>query len=167
MGKNADKTKNDFLKELEETRHKIAELKIIEHQRDWAEERLKESQERFHRLADATNEGVIVHHKGKIIDVNQTFADMFGYTTSELIGADGLKLIEKKDRDKVRKKIRSESEEIYEANCLRKDGTTFPGEIRGKTIIHEGKKVRIAAMRDVTYYKNIPVSYTHLTLPTN
>lgn len=155
MDKNINETNGDILKELEEARHKIAELKIIEHQRDWAEERLKESQERFHRLADATNEGIMIHDKGKIIDTNQTFAGMVGYSISELIGSDCLKLIDKKDRDRTRKNLLSEKEESYEVVGLKKDGSTFPIEIRSKSILDNGKKVRIAAIRDITHYKNM------------
>jgi PAS domain S-box-containing protein len=41
----------------------------------------------------------------------------------------------------------------YEAEALRKDGSTFPCEIRGKTIKYGDREVRVTALRDLTRRK--------------
>ena len=86
-------TGKQMLREIEDLRQKIAEMAITQKQLTWAKERLKESREHFQRLSEATDEGILIHNKGKIISVNKTFADMFGYSITELIGTDGLRLI--------------------------------------------------------------------------
>jgi PAS domain-containing protein len=50
------------------------------------EEKLKASEERFHLLCEAAEEGIIIHDKGIIIEANQAMARMFGYELSEMIG---------------------------------------------------------------------------------
>ena len=118
-----------------------------------AEEALRESEERFRRLSDATFEGIVINDKGKILDVNQTFATMFGYDMSELIGMSVLKLMTPEFRDVTLRNILSGFEQPYESVGLRKDGTTFPIEIRAKATQYHGRMVRIGAIRDVTARK--------------
>jgi PAS domain S-box-containing protein len=45
------------------------------------------------------------------------------------------------------------SDVLYEAVGLRKDGSTFPGEVCGKVIPYEGRTVRVSAVRDITERK--------------
>ena len=40
------------------------------------EQALRESEERFRRLSEATSEGILFHRDGEILDANQAFADM-------------------------------------------------------------------------------------------
>ena len=119
-------------------------------ERRQVEYELRESEERFHRLSDATFEGIVINDKGKILDINQTFADMFGYEMSELIGISVLKLMAPEFRDLTSKNILSGFEQLYESVGLRKDGTTFPIEIRAKATKYHGQMVRVGAIRDVT-----------------
>jgi len=118
--------------------------------RQQTEEALRESEERFRRLSDATFEGIVINDKGRILDVNQTFATMFGYEMSELIGTSVLKLMAPEFRDSTENKILSGFEQLYESVGLRKDGTTFPIEIRAKGTQYHGQMVRVGAIRDVT-----------------
>src|ERR687898_1838945 len=55
-------------------------------ERKRSEEELKESEERFKRLAEATFEGVAITQDGKVVETNASFAAMFGYESSEVIG---------------------------------------------------------------------------------
>ena len=121
--------------------------------RKQAEKLLQESEERFSTLSEAGFEGILVHEKGTIIDANTRFAEMFGYEQAELIGADGLKLIIPEDRDTVRSNIASGFEGPYEVLGLRKDSSTFPIEIQVRHMQYHGRKVRVAAVRDITAHK--------------
>jgi PAS domain S-box-containing protein len=48
-------------------------------QRKRSEKSLRESEERFRRLSEATFEGVAIHDRGIILDVNHAIAQMMGY----------------------------------------------------------------------------------------
>lgn len=122
--------------------------------RKQAEEILKESEERFRKFADeAFFEGIIFLEEGRILDVNQRFATMYGYDMTELIGRDPLETIAPESREKVKRNIQEKYERPYEAIGLRKDGTTFPTEIHAKMILLHGKEIRVASTRDLTQQK--------------
>lgn len=123
-------------------------------ERSRAEKALRESEERFRRFADeVTSEGIIVHDGGIVLDVNKKYAAMFGYPRSELLGSDHFRTIAPSCRDIVKEKILMEDERPYEAVALRKDGSTFPIKIQVTTIPFNGKRVRAAAVRDLTERK--------------
>ena len=88
--------------------------------------------ERFRQLSDAAFEAITVHDRGIIVDHNEAFANMMGYSRSELIGMSGLDLVTPESRGLMRENIESLSELPYELIGLRKDGTRFPVELRGK-----------------------------------
>jgi len=121
---------------------------------------LRESEERFRRLSDATSEGIVINDKGKILDVNLTFAAMFGYEMSEVIGMNVLQLMAPEYRDLTERNILAGFEQLYESVGLRKDGTTFPLEIRAKETQYDGRMVRVGAIRDVTEERQVKIQLT-------
>ncbi|AFY69115.1 multi-sensor signal transduction histidine kinase [Thalassoporum mexicanum PCC 7367] len=118
-----------------------------------AELELQESEARFRTIAEASFEGVIIHNNGKVIDCNQTMAQMTGYGITELIGMQVIDLVTPTSHPTVKLSIELDSEELYEIVGLRKDGSKFPAEVRGKSIPYHGGMVRIAAVRDITERK--------------
>src|SRR5215216_5492958 len=122
-------------------------------ERKRSEEELKESEERFKRLAEATFEGVAITQDGKVVETNASFAAMFRYEPSEVIGMTPADFHPPESQGVVRSARSSRLEEPYEAVCLRKDGTTFKGEIRGKMFSYKGHPVRVTAIRDITERK--------------
>jgi DNA-binding NarL/FixJ family response regulator len=56
-------------------------------------------------------------------------------------------------RDLILRSRLSRSEEPFEAVGLRKDGSTFTCEVRGKAIPYQGRRVSVAAIRDITERK--------------
>ncbi len=63
-------------------------------ERKETEERLRESEERFRSLSDASFEGIMIHDESIIQDANQVFANLFGYEKPEdFIGKNGFDLI--------------------------------------------------------------------------
>lgn len=115
-----------------------------------ADKELLESEERLRRLVDATFEGIVIAIKGKIQDVNQTFADMFGYSHAELIGISAMELTAPESHDTVLTNITMGYEKSYEALGIRKDGSKFPFEAQGKSITYKGKNARVTAIRDIS-----------------
>ncbi|HYG34839.1 MAG TPA: PocR ligand-binding domain-containing protein [Clostridia bacterium] len=119
------------------------------------EESLRHSAERFRAFTAASFEGICVHDQGLILDANDQFLALFGYERAELIGAQGLSLVAPDSKMKVAVMVRAGSEELYEHEALRKDGTTFIAETQGKPILWEGKKARVTALRDITERKRL------------
>jgi len=118
-----------------------------------AQEELKESEERFKALHNASFGGIAIHDKGIILECNQGLSDMTGYSIDELIGMDGLMLIAPESRDKVMKNILAGYEKPYEAMGLRKNGEVFPMRLEARNIPYKGKKVRTVEFRDITEQK--------------
>ncbi|MBI5528832.1 MAG: GAF domain-containing protein [Deltaproteobacteria bacterium] len=75
-----------------------------------AEQELRESEERFRRLSEATFEGIAVHEKGVILEANEAFSRMFGYEPRDVIGMNALDFAAPESRDMVRQNILSGSE---------------------------------------------------------
>lgn len=119
-----------------------------------AEELQRESEARFRSLADVAIESIVIHENGKIIDVNPAFAKMFGYELNELEGMVAKDFVTAESLPILIENIASGNENPYQVTALRKDGTTFPLEIIGRNCIYQGRHVRIAVGRDMTYYKN-------------
>jgi PAS domain S-box-containing protein len=118
-----------------------------------AEGAFRESEERFRLLSEAAFEAIALHEKGVILDGNGAFARMFGYDLAELIGKNVLDLAAPQSRELVLKHVRSGREAPYEAEGLRKDGSTFWAELSGTSVPYHGKMVRVTTLRDITERK--------------
>jgi PAS domain S-box-containing protein len=118
-----------------------------------SEQALRESEARLRRFFEATFESIVLHEHGKILDVNQAAADLFGYSVAEMIGRSVLEFSAPSSRGVVREHVAAGDEQPYEAVGLRKDGSTFQGELRGKNLSYPGRTIRVAAMRDLTERK--------------
>lgn len=120
-----------------------------------AEAEIKASQERFRRLSETAFEAILIHRDGDLVDANQKFFEMFGYTKEELGGINGADLIAPQFRHMVRGNMEASYAPIYEAVGLRKDGTEFPIEIQAKNSRMDGVAVRITAIKDLTRRKEM------------
>ena len=121
--------------------------------RKLAEESLRESEERFKALHNASFGGIFLHDQGVIFECNQGLAEMTGYGREELIGMDGFLLITPSSRDLVQEKIRTGSEKYYEALGLRKNGEEYPIRIEARLIPYKGRQVRSVEFRDLSESK--------------
>ncbi len=111
---------------------------------------LRESEERFRVLHNASFGGIVIHDKGKVLDCNQGLSEITGYLFDELIGMDGLKLIAPDWRETVLQNILSAVEHPYEVEGERKNGEIYPLYIQGKNIPYKGRTVRVVEFRDIT-----------------
>ncbi|WP_340820774.1 PAS domain S-box protein [Methanolobus sp. WCC4] len=118
------------------------------------EQELAESQERYQMLSDLTYEGITIHDNGVILEVNEAVCRLTGYTKEELIGKNILEMLAHPDDiDNINQQMKKDTTEPYEIRVIRKDGTIYPAEIESHTITYKGKKVRVAAARDITERK--------------
>jgi PAS domain S-box-containing protein len=118
-----------------------------------AEVALKESEERFKALHNASFGGIAIHDKGKILECNQGLSEITGYSYDELIGMDGLLLIAQNSRDLVLNHILAGYEKPYDTLGLRKNGEIFPLRLEARNIPYKGKSVRTVEFRDITERK--------------
>lgn len=115
---------------------------------------LRESEERFRNLSRATFEGIVLHDDGRIIQANEQCYNMFGYTRQELADKNIIHTLVAPDSVAMMKqKIASRDLGPYEVTCLKKDGTTFPVEIRVRTMGYHGREIRMAAVRNLSEQK--------------
>jgi PAS domain S-box-containing protein len=128
----------------------ITPKKAAEKERIKTEERLRDSEQRFRTLHQASFGGIGLHDKGMIIDCNQGLCDVTGYSYEELIGSNGLNLIAPEWKDFVFEKIRTGYEKPYDAEGIRKNGTRYFVEIHGKNIPHESGTIRVTEFRDIS-----------------
>ncbi len=105
---------------------------------------------RWHFLSEATFEGIMLHEKGIILDINHVLAKMTGYEFEELIGKNGFELVTSESQELVKQNILCGYEKPYQVTAIRKDGSTFPAEIQAKIISNCSQDIRVAAIRDVT-----------------
>jgi len=115
-----------------------------------AEGALRESEERFARLAEASFEGIAVTEQGRVVDVNPQLARMFGYEPLEMIGKLASAFVAPESRELVGRRMNSGDDEPYEHFALRKDGSRFPVEVRAKCVGTGTQRVRLTAIRDVS-----------------
>ena len=112
---------------------------------------LHNSEKRFRQLAQATWEGIIIYENGKLLQANSQLCTMFGYKESELLGKQVFDVL--LDRKSIRAMVMPEYPDSigpFQARGVKKSGSTFPVEIRGKQIDYQGRQVQVAAVRDVT-----------------
>ncbi|MCP4287423.1 MAG: response regulator, partial [Gammaproteobacteria bacterium] len=114
---------------------------------------LEEQNARFQKLSEATFEGIMIHDRGNIVEVNRALEKIFGYQRSEVIGKNVSELIASASRDIVQQHITSGDEYPYETEAVRKNGEIFPVEARAATIPYQGREVKIAAVRDLSWHK--------------
>ncbi len=119
-------------------------------ERKMAEQALKESEERLQALAGASFEAILFSENGVCFDVNDVAAQMFGYGREELIGMRTADLAAPESRDEVLRHVRMKSDEPHAATGMRKDGSRFPAELRGRMFTYRGREVRATAVRDVS-----------------
>jgi PAS domain S-box-containing protein len=114
---------------------------------------MQKTEERLRILAGAASEGIVIIENGRIVDLNDQYALMFRGDRAAFIGHEVASFVTPESRALVAERIRLRSEEPYEHRALRLDGTVIDAEVRGKEVTWEGRRVRVAVLRDITKRK--------------
>jgi PAS domain S-box-containing protein len=116
---------------------------------------LRESEERFRSLSNASLEGIMIHDQGVILDANLAFARLFGYKQpEELIGKNGLEcLLSAESRACLHERMQRKETGRFEVTGIRKDGTAFVAEADSRLVKYLGHDVSLVSWRDITERK--------------
>ena len=115
-----------------------------------SEEKVRQSEERFARLAGATFEGVAMSENGVILDANEQLATMLGCPVAELAGRSIRDFVAEQSREVVEAHVALDSRESYTHVARRRDGSVFPVEVRARSVPYQGRSVRLSAVRDIS-----------------
>lgn len=116
-----------------------------------AEDKLRESEEKYRNIVETANEGIsIVDAEFRVTYINKRIEDMFGYSSEEVIGklmwgfisgdsGDFIKQILKKGLNSINESI--------EIKCMRKDGLPFWAHVNAKSLFDkEGRFMGVITM---------------------
>ena len=118
-----------------------------------AEEKLRESEERFRSLSEAGFEAILVHDGGRIVDVNQVLCDLGGYKWHELVGRGAFELLAPEYRELAYRNLLAEHDRPYEVEVFRRDGVRVPVELQARSLPYRGQVQRVVAIRDISERK--------------
>jgi len=91
-------------------------------------EALRESEEKYRTLFEKSRDAVyLTDHRGRLIDLNQSCLELFGYSREEMIGMDARKLyVDFSERKKLREELNRDGYvRDHEIKLCRKDGTAM------------------------------------------
>ncbi|MBU0485301.1 MAG: PAS domain S-box protein [Proteobacteria bacterium] len=116
---------------------------------------LRASEGRFSTLINQAADGFFVHDlEGRILDVNQRACDSLGYTREELLTMNVAEVdAEFVSHDHVKNfwsKLTLDHPVTLQGRHQRKDGSTFPVEIRLGLLLLEDRRVILGLARDIT-----------------
>ncbi len=113
---------------------------------------LRESEERFRSLSDASVEGMMIDDGESIISCNLAFARMFGYERpDELIGRHPVNgLVSDESKPRSLECIRRPETESFEITCIRKDGSRIRIEAGSRSLKYNNRDARLITCRDVS-----------------
>ena len=102
---------------------------------------------------DIAEEGLLIHERFIIREVNQALLKMTGYSKKELIGQDSSMLVTKESYEKLKKQLATGYAELMELDMVSKRGEIFQVFSKGKTINVGDKEQRAVLLQNITEYK--------------
>ncbi len=131
-------------------------------ERKKASDALIQSEKKYRRLYETSQDGIMARDiQGHMIDCNQAYARMLGYTKTELEQLPPQQLMPEKwleQREKILKEVLEKGGSVvFEREYKRKDQTVFPASVRTWRIVdEEGKSIGTwSIVRDITEQKEL------------
>ncbi len=124
------------------------------------EEVLRESEEKYRMMVENARNAIVISQHDQFIFINQAFADMLGYTVTELENCDYRKIYSKKGLEILyeRTRRRADRENVpsrYDTIFVKKDGTEIDVEATVSIIEYKGQKATFAVIRDISEQKRL------------
>jgi len=109
---------------------------------------VERSEQRFRRFT--VLEGMAIHERGLVLEVNETLPRMLGYAPEQLVGRHLDELVTPESLESLRTYLDQADGGVVELVGRRQDGAPLPLELSGKAVPYEGRMVQVAVFRDVT-----------------
>jgi PAS domain S-box-containing protein len=124
--------------------------------KEQAENKLRESEEKFRILAEESPNMIFINRKGRVVYANKTCEQKMGYKREEfyasnfsflsLIAPESINLLQ----EVYTKHLRGEEVAPYEYKLITKEGNIIEAEINSKLICYEGETSIIGVITDIT-----------------
>ncbi len=128
-------------------------------ERKLAEEKLRKSEEKFRRIVETAGEGFILMNEHlEIVDVNDAYCRLLGYTREEVLGKTPIDLATEEFKQFMltnRDTILGQEYREFEGSSVAKDGRHVPILVHGNTLRDDRGKVigNMAFVTDMTEHK--------------
>lgn len=124
--------------------------------RKWAEENLRESEEKYRQLFEGETDAIMVFDAEtfRFEDANRATLELFGYPKEEFLTltVEDISAEEKKPLE-ISQKVKEQGDQGLQVSLCykkKKDGNIFPVEMSSGSFISKGRKKIIEAIRDIT-----------------
>ncbi|MGH1430935.1 MAG: bifunctional diguanylate cyclase/phosphodiesterase [Neptuniibacter sp.] len=128
------------------------------------EQELQSSEQRLRQLAELTNEGVLIHKDGIILDTNNAAAEIFDYPEVDLIGKDIWSLMAVECVSTAHHNMTTGYERPYDLEGKRYGGEIFPMEICARDSERKGEKVSVCCIRDLSQSKSLVIDRLNFSI---
>ena len=147
---------------LTDGRRYIVGMAVDITERKKAEDALVSSEKRYRRLFETSQDGIMARDlNGCMIDCNQAYAKMIGYSKEELLRLPVDELLPEKwhmQRNRIfREVLETGDSAVFEREYRRKDGVVFPASVRSWRLTDEnGEIIGVwSIVRDITRRKEL------------
>lgn len=134
-----------------------ANLKLKQeiYERARAEGFIIDAEEKFRSLVENALVGIYILQDENYAYVNPKYEEIFGYGKGELLGKNAWDVVTPEHREvvieNIRKRIDNELNTIqYSFKAVKKDGTIIDVEVKGSTMLYNGKLAIIGTLQDIT-----------------
>lgn len=127
----------------------IANIQNLSERKE-ASKKLEERDRLINALSDASFEAVILSKNGQCIGLNLAAENMFGYSFEEAINKEIKSWVTTAYRESMQAFMDSGYEGSIRGSGLRKDGSSFSCEIKGRISIFEGEEITVISVNDIT-----------------
>jgi PAS domain S-box-containing protein len=115
-----------------------------------AEEKLRDSEERFRGLSEAAFEAILVHEGGRIVDVNHALCELTGHSWHELVNRSCFEIVAPESREAAQRTLQADFAAPCQVEIVRRDGRRLPAEVQSRAFPYRGRVLRVVAVRDVS-----------------
>jgi len=152
---NNESSKEKLEKDLMDLHERITELQKLEIERERAENTVRKTEEKIHKLFGQTKETITIIQDRLIKFVNPAVTGLLGYSPEELTGTSFAHYIHQDELPRLAKYYlqRIAGEEvpnIYNTVIKHKDGSDVPIEIKASVVQYQGRLADFAIVRKIT-----------------
>lgn len=137
------------------------ELAVPINERKKAEEKLRESEEKFRKLSEESPNMIFINRKGRVVYANKKCTEVLGYSLQEFYSPDFnfISIIDPESRLKLKevfaKHMKGEEIPPYEYTLISRKGDRIQVEINSKLLDYDGEKAILGVVTDISERKKL------------